>query len=885
VVVAAALALLAGSAQATFEGRNGRLAFATESPPGLFTARPDGTDATTLSAEGTVPTWSPDGSKMVFAKWRSDPQQVWVMDADGSNAHAIAPGYGAEWSPDGSRIVLSRRESEQPFSFHSTLWVADADGSNLRRLTVNPIGQDDQDPHWSPDGTRIAFMRGSGRGGSDTPDVWVIDADGRNAKGLTPSNFADSSPDWSQDGGRLAFVRRKFDPGNWTKSAIWTMNPDGSNPDQVTDPPGYTDEAPDWSPDGTRIAFQRYLIGVGDPGEAGTLVVDADGSNLLRVQDGDGYNPEWSPDGTKLATVRQGHDASGYFYSLWVAGADGSDQRMVARGGPGVVTFDWQAVPFGPVAPSPAGVTFLPAPVTATMGPRAVTLVNRGDHAVHVDQAALTGAGATDFATLGDGCTNITLAPGQDCQVSVRFAPESIGTHRPTLRFSEDGGASAQYVALLGTGITQALRDPTSVDFGSVPYGTDSAPRTVELINRGGASLTIAGVTISGADAGRFSTSDDTCSGTRLRPQERCSVAVRFSPDTLGARAARLEFADDTVDSPQTVPLSGSGISSVSLTPDPLPFADTAWGSRSTAQQVTFTNRGGVNLAIGGASLRGTDAASFTIDANACEGTTVAPGGSCGVTVSFQPVGLGTKSAALRVIDDAADGPHSMTLTGKAISQVGASPAALNWQPRADSVSSPWRSITVTNRGDHGLTIAGVSLAGPDTTSFRVRDGTCVGATVAAAATCAIQARFRPDGTGPKTATVRLTDDAPNSPQVLATVYGTGLPGQWLTISAQALKFGHVRTGGTAAAKTLTLTNIGSAPMAISAIRVEGANPNDFVGLVETCTSQVALGPDQSCTAQIGFRPTASGARSAVLTVADTAPGAPHHVPLYGTGI
>jgi hypothetical protein len=66
------------------------------------------------------------------------------------------------------------------------------------------------------------------------------------------------------------------------------------------------------------------------------------------------------------------------------------------------------------------------------------------------------------------------------------------------------------------------------------------------------------------------------------------------------------------------------------------------------------------------------------------------------------------------------------------------------------------------------------------------------------------------------------------------------------------------------------LTNVGSANMTISAITVGGANPGDFPGLAHNCAS---LAPGQSCTASIAFRPTASGTRTATLTVTDTAPG------------
>ncbi|MFL5888572.1 MAG: choice-of-anchor D domain-containing protein, partial [Solirubrobacteraceae bacterium] len=109
-------------------------------------------------------------------------------------------------------------------------------------------------------------------------------------------------------------------------------------------------------------------------------------------------------------------------------------------------------------------------------------------------------------------------------------------------------------------------------------------------------------------------------------------------------------------------------------------------------------------------------------------------------------------------------------------------------------------------------------------------------------------------------------------------------PSPWLERSVQGLKFGRVRVGVTSPAQTVTLTNVGSAPMTISAIAKEGTNPDDFVGLTETCTALGTLGPGQSCSASVAFHPTATGTRAATLTMTDTAPRNPHHVALSGTG-
>jgi Abnormal spindle-like microcephaly-assoc'd, ASPM-SPD-2-Hydin len=174
-------------------------------------------------------------------------------------------------------------------------------------------------------------------------------------------------------------------------------------------------------------------------------------------------------------------------------------------------------------------------------------------------------------------------------------------------------------------------------------------------------------------------------------------------------------------------------------------------------------------------------------------------------------------------------------------------------------------------------------VTGADAGSFPLGGDTCTGQTLVTGQSCTVQVRFRPLGVGAKTAALRFSDSAIDSPQTVA-LSGTGTPSPWLERSVQGLKFGHIAVGATSPAKTVTLTNVGSAPMTIKGIAKEGANPTDFRNLTQTCTAIGTLNPGQSCTASIAFRPTATGPRSATLTITDSAPRNPHHVALSGTG-
>jgi uncharacterized repeat protein (TIGR01451 family) len=155
----------------------------------------------------------------------------------------------------------------------------DANGANPTRLTTNP-GFDDQ-PAWSPDGTRIAFSR-------DGANVFVMNADGTGQTNLTGGvGTINAQPNWSPDGTRIAFSSDRAGTLD-----IFVMNANGSAPTQVTTDPA-SDDQPAWSPDGTRIAFTSDRAGTFD-----ILTVNPDGTgttNLTSAGAAVDVEPNWQP--------------------------------------------------------------------------------------------------------------------------------------------------------------------------------------------------------------------------------------------------------------------------------------------------------------------------------------------------------------------------------------------------------------------------------------------------------------------------------------------------------------------------------------------------------------------------------------------------------------
>lgn len=165
------------------------------------------------------------------------------------------------------------------------IYSVNPDGTGLVRLTDDPAF--DRRPAWSPDGSKIAFDRGSEDGLAT--DIFVMNADGSGVTQLTSDPAADFAAAWSPDGSQIVFASQRTGDGD-----IYVMDADGSSEAQLT--AGFFPEIdPAWSPDGRQIAYSNY----------GTFwMMAADGSRQRLAAPNDytyAYQFDWSPDGRHIA--------------------------------------------------------------------------------------------------------------------------------------------------------------------------------------------------------------------------------------------------------------------------------------------------------------------------------------------------------------------------------------------------------------------------------------------------------------------------------------------------------------------------------------------------------------------------------------------------------
>jgi TolB protein len=260
-------------------------------------------------------------TKIYFVSSRTGSKEIWVMDYDGQNQHAVTHlgsiSLSPRISPDNSRLAFASLGGEG--------WAVRMFSLELNRMVAFPggtAGGSNQSPAWSGDGAKIAFS--SSRSGD--PEIWVADASGGNLRRLTNFRGPDVAPTWNpRTNSQIAWVS-----GRTGLPQIYTMDLDGSNVQRITDG-GYA-VSPSWSPNGQLLAFSwNRKYGPGDPGGVDIHVIDIASKNYIQLTHEAGSNdyPSWAPDGRHIVFER----AIGGHTEIWSMLADGTQQHQLTHTG------------------------------------------------------------------------------------------------------------------------------------------------------------------------------------------------------------------------------------------------------------------------------------------------------------------------------------------------------------------------------------------------------------------------------------------------------------------------------------------------------------------------------------------------------------------------
>jgi hypothetical protein len=298
---------LAAPAGANFPGHNGRIFFSAPSR-----GEATGCGVASLSSKGSGyncvniflndPAVSPD-RKLITASGGEEPTAIYVMRINGKGVrqltHPSEPStrdLSPAFATDSHRIVFGRYDSS-----NDGLFLMNADGSGQHMLTS--FGND---PVFSPNGALLAYgydgIRISNANGSGSHRI-ATNRKTQTVSGGVVTRFSEFNrePNWSPDGHRIVFARE--DDTSTLKCApsctetrsdaidVWVMNADGSGLRQLTNAPGFAEEDPQFSPDGKSIVY--YRLRNGDEDNMGQIwVMRADGSGKHKIANG--ANPEWT---------------------------------------------------------------------------------------------------------------------------------------------------------------------------------------------------------------------------------------------------------------------------------------------------------------------------------------------------------------------------------------------------------------------------------------------------------------------------------------------------------------------------------------------------------------------------------------------------------------
>ena len=266
------------------------------------------------------PAWSPDGSDIAYALAGSEPSAIYIVPAIGGvprkvidTPYGIA---GIDWSPDGRLLAAAcRPDDASPLS----VWLIDLATGERRVVTApDPLSSGDIRPTFSPDGRRLAFIRGDR---THLQDIFIVPVDGGDPERLTSSQHSVLGLDWAPDGKSLVFASA---PNSIADARLWRLTLENGALAWLPTA-NHRPARPSIACRGRGLVYEEATV------KAGIYVIHVDGPagepEAFISSTRNDYGAQYSPAGNLVSFIS---DRSGS-PQIWICDRDGASARQVTR--------------------------------------------------------------------------------------------------------------------------------------------------------------------------------------------------------------------------------------------------------------------------------------------------------------------------------------------------------------------------------------------------------------------------------------------------------------------------------------------------------------------------------------------------------------------------